>query len=104
MADATETIETSAVSLGEFGPAPRFTAAILGRTIQMKDATCPALHAAMQAAESGQHRLAAVRLAVQRDPVHGDPQHGPAAHQRAPGGVEDPTAYGWYDHLPHMVL
>src|SRR5947209_9531370 len=35
------TLETSAVSLGEFGPAPRFTAAILGRTIQMKDATCP---------------------------------------------------------------
>jgi glutaconate CoA-transferase subunit A len=48
-----ETLETSAVSLGEFGPAPRFTAAILGRTIQMKDATCPALYASMQAAEKG---------------------------------------------------
>ncbi len=47
------TLETSAVSLGEFGPAPRFSAAITGRTIKMMDATCPALHAALQAAEKG---------------------------------------------------
>jgi glutaconate CoA-transferase, subunit A len=47
------TLETSAVSLGEFGLAPRFTAAILAGTIAMKDATCPALHAAFQAAEKG---------------------------------------------------
>ena len=47
------TLETSAVSMGEFGPAPRFTAAILGSTIVMKDATCPALHAQLQAAEKG---------------------------------------------------
>jgi len=46
-------LETSAVSLGEFGPAPRFTAAITGGTVRMKDATCPALHAAFQAAEKG---------------------------------------------------
>src|SRR5262249_44135011 len=43
----------SAVSLGEFGPAPRFTAAVLSGTIRLKDATCPALHAAFQAAEKG---------------------------------------------------
>jgi glutaconate CoA-transferase subunit A len=48
-----ETLETSAVSLGEFGPAPRFSAAITGGTIRMKDATCPALHAALQATEKG---------------------------------------------------
>jgi glutaconate CoA-transferase subunit A len=30
-AGCVETLETSAVSLGEFGPAPRFTAAILGK-------------------------------------------------------------------------
>lgn len=47
------TLETSAVSLGEFGPAPRFTAAVTSGTIAMKDATCPALHAALQAAEKG---------------------------------------------------
>ena len=48
-----ETLETSAVSLGEFGPAPRFTAAVLAGTIHMRDATCPALHAQLQAAEKG---------------------------------------------------
>ncbi len=47
------TLETSAVSLGEFGPAPRFTASVVARTIRMKDATCPALHAAFQASEKG---------------------------------------------------
>jgi glutaconate CoA-transferase, subunit A len=52
-AGCVETLETSAVSLGEFGPAPRFTAAILSGAIRMKDATCPALHAQFQAAEKG---------------------------------------------------
>src|SRR2546423_3786500 len=52
-AGCVETLETSAVSLGEFGPAPRFTAAVLGKTIRMKDATCPALYAQVQAAEKG---------------------------------------------------
>jgi glutaconate CoA-transferase subunit A len=52
-AGCVEILETSAVSLGEFGPAPRFTAAILAGAITMKDATCPALHAAFQAAERG---------------------------------------------------
>ncbi len=46
-------IETSAVSLGEFGPAPRFTAAVLEGAIRLADATCPALHAAFQAGEKG---------------------------------------------------
>src|SRR6516165_1826915 len=46
-------LETSAVSLGEFGPAPRFTAAVKSASIRVKDATCPALHAAFQAAEKG---------------------------------------------------
>jgi glutaconate CoA-transferase subunit A len=48
-----DTLETSAVSLGEFGAAPRFTAAILAGAIRMRDATCPALHAQFQAAEKG---------------------------------------------------
>src|SRR5215469_15933049 len=47
------TLETSAVSLGELGPAPRFTDAMLNGRIRMLDATCPALHAAFQAAEKG---------------------------------------------------
>ena len=52
-AGCVETLETSAVSLGEFGPAPRFTAAVTSARIRIKDATCPALHAAFQAAEKG---------------------------------------------------
>src|SRR6266705_3573731 len=48
-----ETLETSAVSLGEFGPAPRFIAAVTSGAIRVKDATCPALHAGFQAAEKG---------------------------------------------------
>jgi glutaconate CoA-transferase subunit A len=52
-AGAIDTLETSAVSLGEFGPAPRFTAAVSAGAIRMKEATCPALHAAFQAAEKG---------------------------------------------------
>lgn len=47
------TIETSAVSLGEFGPAPRFSEAVRRRTIKIVDATCPAIYAALQAAEKG---------------------------------------------------
>src|ERR1041384_7483117 len=52
-AGCVETLETSAVSLGEFGPAPRFTAAVIGKTIRMKDATCPALYASIPAGEKG---------------------------------------------------
>src|SRR6478609_2961098 len=52
-AGCVETLETSAVSLGEFGPAPRFTAAVVGKSIRIKDATCPALYAQVQAAEKG---------------------------------------------------
>jgi glutaconate CoA-transferase subunit A len=50
---AIATLETSAVSIGELGPAPRFTAAIKAGTIAMKDATCPAIYAALQASEKG---------------------------------------------------
>src|SRR5712692_11363856 len=42
-AGCVDTLETSAVSLGEFGPAPRFTAAVMSGTVRVKDATCPAL-------------------------------------------------------------
>jgi glutaconate CoA-transferase subunit A len=52
-AGAVATLETAAISLGEFGPAPRFTAAVTQGRIAMKDATCPAIHAALQASEKG---------------------------------------------------
>ncbi|HYG55301.1 MAG TPA: CoA-transferase [Burkholderiales bacterium] len=46
-------IETSAVSLGEAGLAPRFTEAVEKNEIRVRDATCPAIHTALQAAEKG---------------------------------------------------
>ncbi len=47
------TLETSAVTLGELGAAPRFTQAMTSGTLRMKDATCPAIYAAIEAAEKG---------------------------------------------------
>lgn len=52
-AGAVATLETSAVSLGEFGPAPRFAAAATAGDLRVKDATCPAIYTALQAAEKG---------------------------------------------------
>ena len=47
------TIETSGVSMGEFGLAPRFRDAVQNGTIAIRDATCQAIYAAVQAAEKG---------------------------------------------------
>lgn len=52
-AGAVATLETSAVSLGEYGPAPRFGAAVKAGSIRLLDATCPAIHAGLQAAQKG---------------------------------------------------
>jgi glutaconate CoA-transferase subunit A len=46
-------VEAAAVTLGEYGLAPRFTAAIKAGEIEMWDSTCPALLAGLQAAEKG---------------------------------------------------
>ncbi|MBM3504336.1 MAG: CoA synthetase [Alphaproteobacteria bacterium] len=46
-------VETSGVSLSEYGPAPRFGAAVSEGTIVIRDATCPAVHAGLQASEKG---------------------------------------------------
>jgi glutaconate CoA-transferase subunit A len=46
-------VETSAVSLGEAGFAPRFSAALKAGSITVRDATCPAIHTMLQAAEKG---------------------------------------------------
>ncbi len=46
-------LETSAVTLGEFGLAPRFTAAAKAGSLTIRDTTCPAVHAALQASEKG---------------------------------------------------
>jgi len=46
-------VEAAAVTLGEFGLAPRFSAAVQGGSITIKDTTCPAVHAMLQATEKG---------------------------------------------------
>ena len=46
-------VESSAVSLGEAGLAPRFTEAVEKKLLRIKDATCPAIHTALQATEKG---------------------------------------------------
>jgi glutaconate CoA-transferase subunit A len=52
-AGAIDTIETSAVTMGEFGAAPCFVGAIHNRSVKVMDSTCPAIYAALQAAEKG---------------------------------------------------
>ena len=52
-AGCVSTIECAAVSLGEFGLAPRFGAAVEQGSIRIKESTCPAIHAALQAGEKG---------------------------------------------------
>lgn len=47
------TVETSGITLGEFGPARRFQTALKAGQIQMRDATCPAVHAGFRAAAAG---------------------------------------------------
>ncbi|MGF1475733.1 MAG: CoA transferase subunit A [Geminicoccaceae bacterium] len=46
-------IETAAVTLGEYGLAPRFCHAVEAGSIEISDSTCPALHAQLQATEKG---------------------------------------------------
>lgn len=46
-------VESSAVSLGEAGLAPRFSEAAEKGEIVIRDATCPAVHTALQATEKG---------------------------------------------------
>jgi len=45
-------IEAAAVTLGEFGLAPRFSEAIESGELLIRDSTCPALHAQLQATEN----------------------------------------------------
>lgn len=46
-------VEAAAVTLGEFGLAPRFAEAVQDGRVAMVDSTCPAIHAGLQAAEKG---------------------------------------------------
>lgn len=46
-------LETSAVTLGEAGLAPRFTEAAEKKSLKIVDATCPMVHSGLQATEKG---------------------------------------------------
>jgi glutaconate CoA-transferase subunit A len=52
-AGSVQSLEAAAVTLGEAGAAPRFVAAIKAGAIEIRDTTCPAIHAGLQAAEKG---------------------------------------------------
>ncbi|MDB5591005.1 CoA-transferase [Enterovirga sp.] len=52
-AGAVAIVEAAAVGLGERGGAPHFERAIREGAIEMRDATCPAIHAGLQATERG---------------------------------------------------
>ncbi len=52
-AGCVRSVEAAAVTLGEQGAAPRFVAAVQAGAITIRDSTCPAIHAGLQAAEKG---------------------------------------------------
>jgi glutaconate CoA-transferase, subunit A len=52
-AGCVRSLEAAAVTLGEQGPAPRFVAALRAGMIEIRDSTCPAIHAGLLAAEKG---------------------------------------------------
>jgi glutaconate CoA-transferase subunit A len=52
-AGAARIVEAAGINLGEYGLAPRFTAAVQAGRLQVRDATCPAIYAGLQAAEKG---------------------------------------------------
>jgi glutaconate CoA-transferase, subunit A len=52
-AGCVRSVEAAAVTLDEHGPAPRFVAAVKEGSIVLRDSTCPAIHAGLQAAEKG---------------------------------------------------
>jgi glutaconate CoA-transferase subunit A len=52
-AGCVRTLETSGVTLGEYGTGPRFVAALKEGKLRMIDSTCPAVYAALQAGQKG---------------------------------------------------
>ncbi len=82
-------VETSAVSLGEAGFAPRFTAALRAGTIRVRDATCPAIHTMLQAAEKGVPFMP-LRGLIGSDILANRPDWKVVPNPFAPAGEEDP--------------
>lgn len=53
-AGCVKTVECGAVVISEIGVGPRFSEAVRNGTIEIRDSTCPAIHAGLQAGEKGQ--------------------------------------------------
>src|SRR3954464_407578 len=81
---AATVVETSAITLGEFGAAPCFTQALRNGSLRIMDATCPAIYAALQAGEKN-NPLIPLRGLIGTD-VPGHP------HDRQ--GIDNPFASG----------
>ncbi|SES71346.1 CoA transferase subunit A [Oceanicella actignis] len=77
-------IETAGVSLGEFGPAARFADAVRAGAVEIRDATCPAVYAALQAGEKGQP-FATIRGIIGSDLMRARPDWKVIDNPFAPG-------------------
>jgi glutaconate CoA-transferase subunit A len=83
-AGCVRSVEAAAVTLDEHGPAARFVAAIKDGSIAMRDSTCPAIHAGLQAAEKGLSFL----------PLRGVLGSNLVAHRQDWRVIDDPYGHG----------
>lgn len=81
-------VETSGISLGELGVAPRFNAAARAGRVRVIEATCPAIYAAVQAGAKGQP-FASLRGLIGSDVLAGRDDYTVIDNPFAPG---DPVA------------
>lgn len=88
-AGCARSVETSAVTLGEFGAAPAFARAVREGRIALKDATCPAIYAGLQAAEKGIPFMA-IRGILESDILANRPDWKVIDNPFATGGEADP--------------
>jgi glutaconate CoA-transferase subunit A len=88
-AGCVRSVEAAAVTLGEQGPAPCFTAAVKTGAIELQDSTCPVLHAGLQAAEKGVPFLP-LRGILGSDLVRERPEWRVIDNPFAPEGAQDP--------------
>jgi glutaconate CoA-transferase, subunit A len=68
-AGCVSTVECAGIIVSELGVGPRFRAAVREGSIQLKDSTCPVIHAGLQAGAKGSP-FAAVRGILGSDLVH----------------------------------
>jgi glutaconate CoA-transferase, subunit A len=85
-------LEAAAVLLGELGPAPRFAAAVTSGKLKMKDTTCPALHAALQATEKGVPFMP-LRGLIGSDVQRNRPDWKVGENPFVPAGTRDPIVF-----------